>query len=88
MKKTFDARGVALFLVINLILHNVLQVDSAHQGTMFSGRNRMLRKVSSAPPSPKLGKHIQYRRYPRPPPPLSSLQNSGIASSSPPPESA
>ncbi|KAJ0868484.1 hypothetical protein HanRHA438_Chr12g0575111 [Helianthus annuus] len=51
MKKTFDASGVALLLAIILIIHNVLQADSSHdQGNAFSGRNRMLRRISSAPP--------------------------------------
>ncbi|KAF5779805.1 hypothetical protein HanXRQr2_Chr12g0563781 [Helianthus annuus] len=77
MKKTFDPRGVALMLVIiNLIIHNVLHADSAHdQGNAFSGRNRLLRRVSSAPPPPKIRGNPQQRspkRSPPPPPPPST----------------
>ncbi|KAJ0506971.1 hypothetical protein HanHA89_Chr12g0488041 [Helianthus annuus] len=77
MKKTFDARGVALLLAIILIIHVVLQAESAHdQGNTFSGRNRMLRRVSLAPPPPKLrgNPHYKYKPYPpkrSPPPPPS-----------------
>ncbi|KAM0009124.1 hypothetical protein Hdeb2414_s0095g00790911 [Helianthus debilis subsp. tardiflorus] len=82
MKKTFDRRGVALLLLVfNLIIHNVSASIKPHQGSVFSGRSRMLRKVSSAPPPPKLGKIKSYVFLRPPPPPLSTLQISGIDSS-------
>ncbi|KAI3744651.1 hypothetical protein L1987_57740 [Smallanthus sonchifolius] len=80
MKTTFDAKRVALLLAILIIL-NVFRLDSAsfqpHQATVFSGRNRMLRKLPSAPPPPQLSRANHFKfPYPRskahrpcPPPP-------------------
>ncbi|KAI7734912.1 hypothetical protein M8C21_025741 [Ambrosia artemisiifolia] len=73
MKTTFDTRGVGLLLAINLIIHNVLQADSTHdQGTLFSGRNRMLRKLPLAPPPPMTRSNPLPKPKPSPPPPPSS----------------
>ncbi|MFS8029188.1 hypothetical protein Hanom_Chr16g01519441 [Helianthus anomalus] len=81
MRKTFDPRGVALLLLVfNLIIHNVSASIKPHQGSVFSSRSRMLRKVSSAPPPPKLGKTQSYAFLRPPPPPLSTLQINGIDS--------
>ncbi|XP_076931356.1 uncharacterized protein LOC143596475 [Bidens hawaiensis] len=81
MTTTFDSKHVAIVLVI-LIIHNVFQTDSAsiqpNQGTIFSGRNRMLRKLPTTPPPPNIGQPPHYKLpcpppSPPPPPPLTSL---------------
>ncbi|MFS8029190.1 hypothetical protein Hanom_Chr16g01519461 [Helianthus anomalus] len=90
MKKTFDARGVALLLAIILIIHNVLQADSSHdQGNAFSGRNRMLRRISSAPPPPKISVNPSPKPKPTPsPPPPPSPTSTPCPPPPPPPSSA
>ncbi|KAJ0506970.1 hypothetical protein HanHA89_Chr12g0488031 [Helianthus annuus] len=90
MKKTFDASGVALLLAIILIIHNVLQADSSHdQGNAFSGRNRMLRRISSAPPPPKISVNPSPKPKPTPsPPPPPSHTPTPCPPPPPPPSSA
>ncbi|KAI3818129.1 hypothetical protein L1987_11932 [Smallanthus sonchifolius] len=83
MKTTFYSKRLALLLAI-LIIDHVFQANSASiEGTVFSGRNRMLRTRSSPPPAPKLNQGPRYK-FLAPPPPPSEPQIRCTATSSPP----